>query len=768
MITTKETFTNTSRIAFISQLKPIQLYELYHKDNSLDTFDKKFSKRESLDYYLYVINFAGELMKNKGVNYANYKFSKTTPFGRLYADKGIQRLQKEIRGFMMEGSGYIDYDIKTCAQSVLKYLIKRDHPSSKTPLLDDYINNKQEVLKSNNITKLDVCKTMNKDRLYKESNKWLNDFHKEIKPFKIWYFHENKDLQDDTHKNKYSSLLNKLICKEEGNILETVISKLQLKDPVREFDGFHSQKEIDINLLNNITNKWGVKWDIKEPVEDPKLMEMFNRWRAENWDQVENIDNIDSSSETGDQADDEREEEETYENVKKKFEKNNFICLNPLSYITITVNDEGEEMLSRENKTNFINKYEPMDFIQKKLDKYGEMREYRVSFIDKWLKDKTRRSYRSVNFIPPPKKCPHDTFNLFTGFKYEKYINQGHQPDEDISIFLNHIKFLSGEEETEKINNYILNYLAHIIQKPGILPRTSLVFNSKPGYGKNILFDNFGREILGDKYHLSTSNAERFVGKWKSIQHKFIGVYNEASSRDTFGLDNKLKELITEPKVDYEEKREKQIIINNTMRLIVLTNKDNAIKIDPNDRRFQVVEITGEKPQPEYFNKLGDFWKDPSKILGVVEFLKNRNIEDFIPEHQRITTSLYDAMVSINIAPRDRFIHSIVERLGNDEDQNKFKPTELYELYKDYMKNNNFNPETSTMFGRKLKNDDWKESITYKQTKKGRFYIFNKEKLIDVLVSKKVINDDQAFDLKTDYKLDDDEENHLDNGVTFD
>jgi hypothetical protein len=83
--------------------------------------------------------------------------------------------------------------------------------------------------------------------------------------------------------------------------------------------------------------------------------------------------------------------------------------------------------------------------------------------------------------------------NTFNGLRAERLHGDG-----DFSRILHHIDILTGHEGTD----YLLNYLAHMVQRPGELPRVALVFQSEQGVGKNVFFENFANKVLGNEYML--------------------------------------------------------------------------------------------------------------------------------------------------------------------------------------------------------------------------------------------------------------------------
>ena len=723
-----------------------ELYKLIYENENISGFNelnyqKKWKEKECIEYLDGNIRWCHKVRENgyKWTSYYN-KSAKCPNFGREYSS-GIQRLPREIRGFLT-GANYTDVDMANCHLVLLIDLFKKEELPV-PDILQNYCDDRANILRVNNISKLDVLTTINKDRLYNCKNMWLHELHTSLKDLKDQLWDKNKELHPaNLRTHKKSSVMNKLLCKEEAIILEMVLKELDIKDPVKMFDGFmyqHSSapNESLIHKLNKLTEKWNIKWTEKPPQpfiyppdrEVTPYVKEVKKCLIHLTDKEKEIIPVTAIK--------------TYESVKTEFEKDNFITLHPLMYCSIFITPDGEEILYRENKTNFWNKYEPLCFDMATYNKEGEMTISKVGFIKKWLGDATRKTYDNVDFLPPPLVCPPTTYNLYRGMRYELLEKQGVVADDDIEVFLNHIKLLSGSENTEEVSEYLIKYFAHIIQFPGILPGTGIILNSPQGYGKNIFCDNFGYKILGFASTLSTANAERFVGRWRNVMGKFIGIYNEASCKDTFGLEGKLKELITEPMLDWEEKGKAQVSIRSFIRIVTLSNKDNPIQIEVSDRRWQVIEITGQAQTKEYFDRLGNAFNNDAKILGFVNYLKKIDLSKWNAQRDRVETGYYKSLKSINIHPRERFLAQFAMNLTDAPGEIIFSPTDFYSQYIEFMENKSYKPESSTMFGLKMKNEKiWGEGIWFKRVVAGRRYYFDKAKLINILLKRGVLHED--------------------------
>jgi len=746
------------KIDMMCSITPKQLYKALY--SSLDQAQQsnadlnkscitksKYKKNDCLVYLEYVIGSCKSIQKNNYKWSAKYEFSEKTPtYGRKYVKIfGIQKLERKLRGFLTSEK-YTDIDMKNAHPCILKHLIKTHCPAIKTPILDSYCNDRDAFFKDKAVTKTDILKSLNMYKSRKDAPELIKDFITELQPVRDFFWLKYPDLQAVATDgwNTKCSLVNKIMCIEEDRLLESAISHLNIKNPVRMFDGFmplRSELPPDsINILNKLTEEVGIVWDEKnhETFIFPENVVVIEKQEPKCLIDIKKVMvNNDMS----------------YGKIKKKFEESRFIVTTPLCYAT-EVKKNGEIVLDICDKTKFTQKTENWYYTH--IDKDSGESSQRP-FMIKWYADTSRRTYEFIDFIPPPTIAPPNTYNLYTGMAYQNITGVKPCCRSKINVLLNHLKLLSGDDNQEEVYQYQLKWFAHMLQFPGVMPRTAIVWNSPQGAGKNIFSNGFADKIIGKKSIINTEDAEQFIGKWRNVSNKFFGIYNEASSRDTFGADGKIKALISEDTLSWEAKGKDTITVNNFLRLLILTNKDNGIKIESGaERRFQVVQINVVQPDKKYFKAIADAWDNPSIVLGFANYLLNEvDLTGFDPQRDRVETELYRAMKSVNIPPREQWLVELLTEIDEvDDDNYRWKPLELYTSYCKFMeeksknsKNNDFKPESNAMFGRNIKNKKWIDAIIpYVSGKSVRYYNINREKLAQALVANGVISEEMLPD----------------------
>ena len=174
----------------------------------------------------------------------------------------------------------------------------------------------------------------------------------------------------------------------------------------------------------------------------------------------------------------------SYPQRKATFETTHFKCMTPAGFILH--DDHGFTPKSeKELAHNYKNTY----FWEE--DDEGKVK--KRPFLKSWLYDEEIRTYRTIDFLPPPSHCPDDTYNLYTGLRGEKLTCD--TMGVDLSPILELHSSLCGN--VPDYVEYSLDWHAHIVQKPGSLSRVGLYWQGNEGIGKNMWTDWFGMQILG-------------------------------------------------------------------------------------------------------------------------------------------------------------------------------------------------------------------------------------------------------------------------------
>ena len=391
---------------------------------------------------------------------------------------------------------------------------------------------------------------------------------------------------------------------------------------------------------------------------------------------------------------------------KEYFEEFHFKVMSPLSYGRKI--EKGHEIISTETLAKM---YRNLD----------------GNFAGNWQDSRFIKTFQKVDFAPFPIKINSNTFNLFGGldgeklaFGYNLTIDQTKQLGKNSNIFIKHLWYLCGKEN--RCLEYCLNYLAHLVQLPGEIPRVALVFKSKQGVGKNIFFENLIEKLAGEEYLLSTSQLDNIIGRFPMNSQKLLVILDEASGKDTFMSNDQIKSFITAPHLTYERKGIDGIKIRNCSRMLFFYNEGCGVKIEQTDRRFVAMECADEmRNNTIYFKSLIKAFNTPSMVRDFYLFLKNRDITQYDTVNDRPLTQLYKEIQTSTLPCEHKYFVDKYDTVWKDCGQITLPKTanEFYIDYKMWCYEKTFKPMTELSF---LKRINDKKYFFITKTKKNTIH----------------------------------------------
>lgn len=414
-----------------------------------------------------------------------------------------------------------------------------------------------------------------------------------------------------------------------------------------------------------------------------------------------------------------------YSKIKEEFEKKAFKVMNPFC---LCVEDEGNLIIYK--KSDFMDAYHNVYYYTVDTDK-PDKKPKKIQFVPYWLQSEDIRTYKKIDFYPKISDCPSHVYNLFKGFEIDKVITE---KEGDISLILEHIRKLSGN--TDETYNYLINWLADIVQNPSVLRGIALIFVSEQGAGKNLFTDFIGNKILGEDYYYSTCDTKHIYGGYaEGLKHKLLINMDEASGRDNFENSDKLKNLITSSKITYEKKYVSSILLNNFARFIFTTNNDTSIKIEYSDRRFMAFLCDNTQcNNKSYFNALVKSMNDKSVQKSFYKYLMSVDISNFDFINDRPQTEIYRDMMKVNIPKEVLFLINLLE---TQELQDTYRSSVFYKNFKEYLKNSGYDDYkiNITKFARNIKKLDG----VVKKRSNGTNYVIDANALLKFFAKKSYI-----------------------------
>lgn len=340
----------------------------------------------------------------------------------------------------------------------------------------------------------------------------------------------------------------------------------------------------------------------------------------------------------------------------------------------------SESNETKEDALHYINKY----FAVSKNDKRYYCRD--IEAIEKayqpirtsddkcifsiWKKWKLLRYVSEVVFSPLPILDP-EILNTYVGFAVKPTKLNHDDLKHVVAPWVNHIMDVIANGDIV-LGNYIINFLARIIQFPWDKGIVSLIIKSEHGAGKNVVFTPI-EKILGD-YFLTLRNVEssfsQFTGRFEKA---LLCVFDEAKCYNKAAIAS-IKSFIASPKCDIEKKFENSNYTDNYTNFVFLSNEDWILDIESTERRFIVIESNNKfVGRRDLETKI---YMDAIRHLSpniLLQYLLERDLSNFdlVIDAPDTEASIDQKIKSLNDSV-DRWLHFILSEAKNQPQNSWF------------------------------------------------------------------------------------------------
>lgn len=259
-----------------------------------------------------------------------------------------------------------------------------------------------------------------------------------------------------------------------------------------------------------------------------------------------------------------------------------------------------------------------------------------VAFLDRWSKDPERRRYDYVGMYPPPMDVPDKTLNIWDYKQFAAESLDPIQPEEDVDALLSPfhdlVSHVTGGEEA--CVDGLLNFMAHMIQYPGVKVVGSVMSRGNQGCGRNTLIEHlFGKRILGDKLFVLIGSFRELFRKFSFPAESALFIFVHESDRKDFtdGY-NDLKKYTGGATWPVEHKFHRPISVNALARVYINSNDLGATAIPIDDRRI-VLQLGSVKPVgADFFPKIyANLVENDRAVRAVYEYLLHRDLGSYDP-----------------------------------------------------------------------------------------------------------------------------------------
>ena len=652
-------------VQYLMKMTPTQLKGEFFKDLDCDKNGKKYDFKVMSNLIRQICRRA---IKEDYEVKQSYKYASFMKEGRVYVKgSGIQQINCELRKFL-NGSKTYDIDIENAHFRILYKMVRHyNKKHTENPLacnhLMNYVKQRQTIYDLTKCNKReflcmlynDKLKTNKKDKVgYYPSCDWLKEFHKEKQIIFQTLYDMDKDKypywKNNNEKNPISSWINKYICVEENNIIQKVIRHIhdnfENRVELPMYDGFCVSK---VGVLANT-----IVESINTLIKGIVFVEKDNTSYYEMDKDIENQDSMD------------------YAGKKELFEETRCMIHNPYIFIQQIKDRDGvlEDVIYSESE--FSKKHRNVRVLkdypsEKDPDPYE-------CLIKQWVQDEDIRSYNGLDFVPysilqaDETKHQNDYYNMFREFK-AKYIKVEERQEPRPEWFIDYIYDGLADGHQGK-GDWLIQYIATIVQKPRHNQEVCLVLRGNQGTGKDTITAILG-EIFGNcnnYIHRTSDVYEAFpekAGFNSCLKNKLILQFNEVDGADTAKVKNKMKDAITRKENKINEKYIKEFIQTNYVQIIICSNSKSPVQIEWGDRRMCVMKTSNYHTGAEGKIWWSDFYKNnvcnKDKIDELFSWLIDIDISKFDAARDRVKTSEYNRLAESQISPNVLYLKHLAE-----------------------------------------------------------------------------------------------------------
>ena len=183
----------------------------------------------------------------------------------------------------------------------------------------------------------------------------------------------------------------------------------------------------------------------------------------------------------------------------------------------------------------------------------------------------------------------------------------------------------------EKERKHVEDYLAFIVQNPGVKIRHAILVYSKDyQIGKGSLFEVM-TDILGEE-NAEPGSVKSILDKGVSFTEKLFVLIDECRNAGDY---NENKKLLNDLKIIITEQRiQKRLLYSDYgttkqfTNFIIFTNNEDALSIDDKDARYFVTENLEPRKEQSFYKNF-HIWRKDKGSSYVMDYLLNRDLSKF-------------------------------------------------------------------------------------------------------------------------------------------
>ena len=339
-------------------------------------------------------------------------------------------------------------------------------------------------------------------------------------------------------------------------------------------------------------------------------------------------------------------------------------------------------------------------------------------------------------------------FNSWYGWKYTYEPNFKVNTDL-LTELIFHLKEITCDGDME-LYSYMIRVFKLILQ--GIKPEVAFLIHGKKGSGKSMIFEWFGKNIVGQSSYAYVNNIAQLTNRFNSyITSKSFTVCDELAIWEKNGNTanyEMMKSLITQKQIPYERKGQESILMDDFNCFVMISNNFLCYPMgDKSNRRICASKVNESKVGNfKYFEKLNKCMEDDNICKHFFHFIMNLDMDSFnvkaIPN-----TKYRRELISSSTPSEIAYLVVFLQKCINNKDFKKFSCNTIKDNYHIWCELNDITRINSYMF-KKWNLIDAVRKCGYRISKERgfSFSMESSKQIINILLAQYEIDESFYYD----------------------
>jgi putative DNA primase/helicase len=239
---------------------------------------------------------------------------------------------------------------------------------------------------------------------------------------------------------------------------------------------------------------------------------------------------------------------------------------------------------------------------------------------------------------------------------------------------------MDGKPMGPEVARWLLRWMAYPLQNPGAKMASAIIMHGPQGTGKSTIFQALAK-IYGDYATVLNQRGleDKFNSDWADCK-LFILAEEVVTRVDMWHIKNELKELVTGDTVRVNGKNVAAYPQKNHINLALLSNEDQPLPLENDDRRHLVVYTPPQASEAYYDEVFQEI--EEGGIAAFYDYLLHLDLGDFHPKKRPPFTRAKADLISLSQSSEIRFINEW--KAG--ETEFPFCPCRSPHLYQAYLR----------------------------------------------------------------------------------